>query len=120
MTPATARAASMRSEAPPQNPPTRPSVSAPAARPVPPITGAPPEPPGGKLAASSDRPAALDHAEDIALLRRVIAAFPFATYAQLAEIAAQRPERGDTGADPEAPGEERLGPRARRALRPAE
>ncbi|MEL6768284.1 MAG: hypothetical protein AAFP17_13965 [Pseudomonadota bacterium] len=63
--------------------------------------------------------AAPEDPDDIALLRRVIAAFPFASYAQLGIIAAQRPEAGDTGADPEEPGQERLGPRARQALRPA-
>ncbi|MEO0957030.1 MAG: hypothetical protein AAFY66_00955, partial [Pseudomonadota bacterium] len=65
------------------------------------------------------RAGAEERAQDIALLRRVVAHFSFSDYAQLATIAAQRPELGDTDADPEPPGQERLGPRARLSLRPA-
>ncbi|MEO0427785.1 MAG: glycosyltransferase family 4 protein [Pseudomonadota bacterium] len=65
------------------------------------------------------RAGAEEQAQDIALLRRVVARFSFSDYAQLATIAAQRPELGDTDADPEPPGQERLGPRARLSLRPA-
>ncbi|MEM9762205.1 MAG: glycosyltransferase [Pseudomonadota bacterium] len=119
MTPATARAVPMRPDTSRQDPPARST----ATRPVPPVRDAPPEAKDTREAPPA-KPAGEDAAhnqpDDVALLRRVIAAFPFATYAQLAEIAVQRPERGDTGADPEPSGEERLGPRTRRALRPAD
>ncbi|MEM6677557.1 MAG: glycosyltransferase [Pseudomonadota bacterium] len=57
---------------------------------------------------------------DLALIRSVVSAFPFAHYAQIAAIMATKPLSGDVDADPAPQGDERLGPRARQAVMPLE